>query len=266
MVGQKGKGAERLAAVASVIDIADKLRNVSAGAVKEKGDAVDVDLSELAEELRPWLLSHPAAAQLDDSSEKVFEERGREEKESQPVLPAGLPTGAFPEVEPRTSFDFSSGSPMMALAGGDRQITTTAADDPYPMMIGHIQQKRKGKTERMREKRRRKRKTKSEKRYQAELHSIRQERIRSGILFEHPGWLCEETRGFGNQVMPRVDPFQFRSVRQSDQHIAPRGGEDPERTAVLEGRKRRKEARKERKRGVEWRAVRRVVEGAGITE
>uniref|UniRef100_A0A0G4GHJ1 Uncharacterized protein n=1 Tax=Chromera velia CCMP2878 TaxID=1169474 RepID=A0A0G4GHJ1_9ALVE len=209
MVGQKGKGAERLAAVASVIDIADKLRNVSVGAVKEKGDAVDVDLSKLAEELRPWLLSaampytegekpekrerepqeaeakgkkkrkvrraprfsakqwlqHPATAQLDDSSEEVFEERGREEKESQPVLPAGLPMGTFPEVEPRTSFDFSSGSPMMALAGGDGQIITTTADDPYPMMIGHIQQKRKGKVERMREKRRRKRETKSEKRH-----------------------------------------------------------------------------------------------------
>uniref|UniRef100_A0A0G4GLD0 Uncharacterized protein n=1 Tax=Chromera velia CCMP2878 TaxID=1169474 RepID=A0A0G4GLD0_9ALVE len=310
MVGQKGKGAERLAAVASVIDITDKLRNVSVGAVKEKGDAVDVDLSELAEELRPWLLSatmpctegekpekrerepqeaeakgkkkrkarrapqfsvkqwlqHPAAAQLDDSSEEVFEERGREEKESQPVLPAGLPTGAFPEVEPKTSFDFSSGSPMMALAGGDGQITTTAAEGPYPIMIGHIQLKRKGKAERMREKKRRKRETKSEKRHQAELHSIRQERIRSGILFEHPGWLRKETRGFGNQVMPRVDPFQFRSVRQSDQHVAPRGGEDPERTAVLEGRRRRKEARRERKRSAEWRAVRRVAEGMGVTE
>eukprot|EP00820_Chromera_velia_P014690 Cvel_24806.t1-p1 / transcript=Cvel_24806.t1 / gene=Cvel_24806 / organism=Chromera_velia_CCMP2878 / gene_product=hypothetical protein / transcript_product=hypothetical protein / location=Cvel_scaffold2732:13715-17013(-) / protein_length=321 / sequence_SO=supercontig / SO=protein_coding / is_pseudo=false len=75
---------------------------------------------------------HPAAAQLDDSSEEVFEERGREEKELQPVLPAGLPTGAFPEVEPRTSFDLSSGSPMMALAGGDGQITITAAEGPYP--------------------------------------------------------------------------------------------------------------------------------------
>uniref|UniRef100_A0A0G4FXG5 Uncharacterized protein n=1 Tax=Chromera velia CCMP2878 TaxID=1169474 RepID=A0A0G4FXG5_9ALVE len=239
MVGQKGKGAEKLVAVASVIDIADKLRNVLVGAVKEKGNAVDVDLSELAEELRPWLFSaampctegekpekrerepqevetkgkkkrkarrasqfsvkqwlqHSAAAQLDDSSEEVFEERGREEKESQPVLPAGLPTGAFPEVKPKTSFDFSFSSPMMALDGGDGQITTTAADDPYPMMIGHIQQKRKGKAERMREKRRRKRETKSEKRHQAELYSIRQERIQSGILFEHLGWLHEETRG-----------------------------------------------------------------------
>uniref|UniRef100_A0A0G4HF02 Uncharacterized protein n=1 Tax=Chromera velia CCMP2878 TaxID=1169474 RepID=A0A0G4HF02_9ALVE len=133
-------------------------------------------------------------------------------------------------------------------------------------MIGHIQLKRKGKAERIREKKRRKRETKSEKRHQAELHSIRQERIWSGILFEHPGWLREETKGFGNQVMPRVDPFQFHSVRQSDQHVAPRGGEDPERTAVFEGRRRRKEARRERKRGAEWRAVRRVAEEAGVTK
>uniref|UniRef100_A0A0G4HCE5 Uncharacterized protein n=1 Tax=Chromera velia CCMP2878 TaxID=1169474 RepID=A0A0G4HCE5_9ALVE len=216
---------------------------------------------------KQWL-QHPAAAQLDDTSEEVFEERGREEKvlESQPFLSAGLPIGTFPEVEPRTSFVFSSGFPMMALAGRDGQITTTAADKPSLMMLGHIQMKKKGKAERMREKKRRKRETKSETRHQAELYLIKQDRIWSGVSFKRPGWLHEETRGFGNQVMPRVDPFQFRSVRQSDQYIAPRGGEDPERTAVLEGRRRRKEARRERKRGAESRAVRRVAEGVGITE
>uniref|UniRef100_A0A0G4HPU5 Uncharacterized protein n=1 Tax=Chromera velia CCMP2878 TaxID=1169474 RepID=A0A0G4HPU5_9ALVE len=133
-------------------------------------------------------------------------------------------------------------------------------------MLGHIQIKKKGKAERMREKRRRKRETKSETRHQAKLYLIRQERIQSGVSFERPGWLREETRGFSNQVISRVDPFQFRFVQQSDQHVAPRGEEDPERTAVVEGRRRRKEARRERNRGAEWRAVRRVTEGAGVTE
>mmetsp|Transcript_45518 Transcript_45518/g.89647 ORF Transcript_45518/g.89647 Transcript_45518/m.89647 type:complete len:101 (-) Transcript_45518:31-333(-) len=80
MVGQKGKGAERLAAVASVIDIADKLRNVSVGAVKEKGNAVDTDLSELAEELRPWLLT--AAMPCTEGEKPQKRERDPQEAEA----------------------------------------------------------------------------------------------------------------------------------------------------------------------------------------
>uniref|UniRef100_A0A0G4IE60 Uncharacterized protein n=1 Tax=Chromera velia CCMP2878 TaxID=1169474 RepID=A0A0G4IE60_9ALVE len=79
MVGQKGKGAERLAAVASVIDIADKLHNVSVGTVKEKRDAVAVDLSELAEELRPWLLSATMPCTEGEKPEK----REREPQEAE---------------------------------------------------------------------------------------------------------------------------------------------------------------------------------------
>uniref|UniRef100_A0A0G4IAZ7 Uncharacterized protein n=1 Tax=Chromera velia CCMP2878 TaxID=1169474 RepID=A0A0G4IAZ7_9ALVE len=79
MVGQKGKRAERLAAVASVINIANKLRNVSVSAVKGKGDAVDADLSELAEELRPWLLS----AAMPCTEEEKPEKREREPQEAE---------------------------------------------------------------------------------------------------------------------------------------------------------------------------------------
>uniref|UniRef100_A0A0G4HPA7 Uncharacterized protein n=1 Tax=Chromera velia CCMP2878 TaxID=1169474 RepID=A0A0G4HPA7_9ALVE len=80
MVGQKGKGAERLAVVASVIDIADKLCNVSVGAVKEKGDAVDADLSELAEELKPWLLT--AAMPYTEGEKPEKRERDLQEAEA----------------------------------------------------------------------------------------------------------------------------------------------------------------------------------------